>query len=214
MLDAIMGYGALALYVVLLVLLMVRLVKTKRSWLKKTLTLTLFLYLFAGLFILGYSILAMPSEPMEIQGAVLEPESLAAYAYSGDQTEALEKHGNPDGFLLLELDGKRHETWQYITEGLELTFVDGALSDASENPGLQTLKPPETLLNPGDFTTGMTPGTALAQAGLRSFIIEDTRSQWGFNGRLYYGEGLVMGFEGNRLLYMETLLQDNQKGVE
>lgn len=214
MLDAIMAYGALALYLALLVLLIVRLVKTKRNWLKKTLKLTLFLYLFAGLFILGYSILAMPSEPVEIQGAVLEPAYPAAYAFSGDQTEALEKHGDPDGFLLLELDGKRHETWHYITEGLELTFVDGALSDTSENPDLKTLKPPETLLSPGDFTTDMTPGTALSQAGLQSFIVEDTRSQWGFDGRLYYGEGLVMGFEDDRLLYMETLLQDGQKGVE
>jgi hypothetical protein len=188
--------------------------KQKRPGLKLGLVIfTLILLAGAGIYLyagwLGYQ-----EAPKRVEVKDPSSSSYTGYSLSPDQESSLLSHGYPESFTILFYEEEtssqgmqtvRLETWDYYTQGIGLTFINGNL--VSEDP-IQwdsqdpVVSPPYT---PDQFSAFMTLAEVIASAGLETYIEVPLNKELMDKGTLYYGESLSFGLQNDQLVYIEAL---------
>jgi len=164
-----------------------------------------------GIIIIAASLFITADEefPIYVENAELIEDDFDPYILSDDQKNIINTYGYPTGFTILyvgENGMDRQETWYYSKEGLVIDYFNGIkLSKAYDN-SLKDFNVEPTYNYPEDFVRGMTPGTALSQADSNSFMIVPVEDAIVNEGTLYYGEGIILGFDETGLSYVETVL--------
>lgn len=164
-------------------------------------------FLYAGW--LGYQ-----EAPKLAEEGVPDVGALETYDLATAQEALLVDYGYPEAFTILfyeeeavdaSLQDVRLETWQYYTQGVGFTFINGELTgedpmDMGDTPVLDPL--PYT---PEQFAAYMTLDQVLAAAGLDTYVEIPLEKEFLEDADLYYGEALTFGMVGGELRYIEAL---------
>lgn len=164
-------------------------------------------FLYAGW--LGYQ-----EAPKLVEEGVPDVGALETYDLAPAQEALLVDYGYPEAFTILfyeeeavdaSLQDVRLETWQYYTQGVGFTFINGELTgedpmDMGDTPVLDPL--PYT---PEQFAAYMTLDQVLAAAGLDTYVEIPLEKEFLEDADLYYGEALTFGMVGGELRYIEAL---------
>lgn len=165
------------------------------------------LYLYFGW--LGYQ---ESPKIIEVQGR--EPQFQDPYSLSAAQQDSLLNYGYPEAFTILfydeeqpggEIQTVRLETWDYYTQGMGLTFINGELTaeDPLEVGEIGTIDP--LPYYPEQFSAYMSLAEVISAAAIDTYIeipIEDDFIQ---GGVLYYANSLSFGLKDDQLVYLEAL---------
>lgn len=164
------------------------------------------IYLYAGW--TGYQEAPKLVEAGTTLGQLKEP-----YQLSSQQQDVLYARGYPEGFAILfyeeEASGKiqtvRLETWDYYTQGIGYTFLNGELSSETDlgDPELSTLEP--LAYYPEQFGAFMSLEEVLAAAGIDSYVEIPLQKEYLEGGSAYFANGLTFGLKDNELRYIEAL---------
>lgn len=165
------------------------------------------IYLYAGW--LGYK-----ESPMvvEVQEAGVQLED--PYALSPAQEEQLFSYGYPEAFTILfyeeetvsgEVAPVRLETWDYYSQDLSLTFINGDLiaEDPLEIDNLGSLEP--LPYYPEQFSAFMSLEEVITAAGIDTYVEIPLEKEFIEDGVVYYSYALTFGLKDNELLYIEAL---------
>jgi hypothetical protein len=136
------------------------------------------------------------------------------YTLSPDQESKLYEYGYPEAFTILFYDEEaaaggyapvRLETWDYYTQGIGLTFINGALTaeDPIDNTGLGALEP--LPYYPEQFDAYMNLDEVIAAAGISSYIEIPLEKDFMEGGAMYYANSLTFGLKDDQLRYIEAL---------
>ncbi|MDZ7844597.1 MAG: hypothetical protein U5K99_07345 [Anaerolineales bacterium] len=136
------------------------------------------------------------------------------YNLSEEQMTNLVNRGYPEAFTLLfyeeELVGGgvqdvRLETWDYYSQGVEITFINGDLkaTDPLEMDEIGPLAPLPYF--PEQFDAYMNLDEMLAAAGLSTYVEIPMEKAFLEGGDLYYGDSLTFGLVDGELRYLEAL---------
>ena len=165
------------------------------------------IYLYAGW--LGYT-----ESPMsvEVQNRGLQLED--PYTLSLAQEGQLFTYGYPEAFTILFYEEEtvsegvalvRLETWDYYSQGLSLTFINGDL--ISEDPldigGLGALEP--LPYYPEQFSAFMSLDEVITAAGIDTYVEIPLEKEFLDGGVSYFANSLTFGLKDNQLLYIEAL---------
>jgi hypothetical protein len=137
-----------------------------------------------------------------------------AYELSPDQRERIQLSGYPDRFLILfyqETDSSqkdlpvRLETWFYDLAGLQIIFINGSQIqesplDAAVDEGMG-----RTYYNPEMFSSWMTLDHITSAVAQTEFYRVPIQGDQGPAVELIYFQGLVVGLQNDRIMYLETL---------
>jgi hypothetical protein len=152
--------------------------------------------------------------PKLVEEGVPNVGALETYNLAPAQEALLADYGYPEAFTILfyeeeavdaSLQDVRLETWQYYTQGVGFTFIDGELTgedpiDMEDTPVLDPL--PYT---PEQFAAYMTLEQVLAAAGLDTYVEIPLEKEFLEDADLYYGDALTFGMVGGELRYIEAL---------
>ena len=164
-------------------------------------------FLYAGW--LGYQ-----EAPKLVEESVPDVGALETYDLAPAQEALLVDYGYPEAFTILfyeeeAVDASRQdvrlETWQYYTQGVGYTFINGELTgeDPIELEGSPDLDPlPYT---PEQFWSYMNLEQVLAAAGLDTYVEIPLEKEFLEDADLYYGEALTFGLKDGELRYIEAL---------
>ncbi|MDW7656812.1 MAG: hypothetical protein SCM11_06525 [Bacillota bacterium] len=147
---------------------------------------------------------------VSVEHAQYETEPFEPYVLSADQQGVIAEFGNPHGFVILFATQGRQETWFYYDEGLVLDFLGGIEIQRAPDKTLVGLSTARTPYAPHNFTSKMTPGTALSVAELDRFLVDPLQDELVENGTLYFGEGIALGFVDDGLCYVETFISKDE----
>jgi hypothetical protein len=169
------------------------------------------IYLYAGW--LGYR-----EAPMlvEVQDAKIQLED--PYQLSSAQQEVVFSRGYPEAFTILFYEEEtvgggiqtvRLESWDYYTQGIGLTFINGELTaeDPIEVPDLGTLDP--LPYYPEQFGAFMSLDDVIAAAGIDSYVEIPLEKEFLEGGVSYFAPALTFGLKDDQLLYIEALALGN-----
>lgn len=176
-------------------------------WLIALLLVAAGVYLYAGW--IGYQEAPKLIQVNNAPGQLKEP-----YQLSSQQQEVLFSHGYPQGFTILfyeeersagEIQTVRLETWDYYTQGVGYTFINGekTAEDALEGEytgSLQTLP-----YYPEQFGAFMSLEEVLAATGIESYVEVPLQKEFLEGGASYFANGLTFGLKDDELLYIEAL---------
>ena len=136
------------------------------------------------------------------------------YTLSSAQEEQLFSYGYPEAFTILFYEEKtisgsvepvRLETWDYYSQALSLTFINGDLSAEDpleiDDPG--SLDPLPYF--PEQFRAFMSLDEVIAAAGIDSYVEIPLEKEFIEDGVVYYAYSLTFGLKDNELLYIEAL---------
>jgi len=136
------------------------------------------------------------------------------YILSSAQEEQLFSYGYPEAFTILFYEEKtisgsvepvRLETWDYYSQALSLTFINGDLSAEDpleiDDPG--SLDPLPYF--PEQFSAFMSLDEVIAAAGIDSYVEIPLEKEFIEDGVVYYAYSLTFGLKDNELLYIEAL---------
>ncbi len=143
----------------------------------------------------------------------LEPHS-SPFALSSEQEKGLSTYGEPEAFTILfyeeitsdqEIQTVRLETWDYYSQGIGLTFINGEL--VSEDPIEWDNQDPLIPIpySPDQFSAFMSLDDVLAAAGIDAYIEIPLTTELLDRGNLYYADSLSFGMQDNQLVYLEAL---------
>lgn len=130
----------------------------------------------------------------------------------------LEKLGPPDAFSLRfdDLQGQtvRWETWSYFDFGTRFDFVDGELLWTIELEPIPDVAIYAHFYDPEDFRGGMT--IAQVKALLDDQVLEeiDLRAVDLEGGVALVGDQILLGFQDDRLVFVETVILTGLLGEE
>jgi hypothetical protein len=142
-----------------------------------------------------------------------EPYS-SSYELSSEQVSQLTNYGKPEAFTILfyeeetpdqEIQTVRLETWDYYTQGIGLTFVNGTL--VSEDPIEWNNQEPiiPVRYSPEQFNAFISLDDVIAATGIETYIEVPMNIDLLEKGNLYYADSLSFGMQDNQLIYIETL---------
>jgi len=165
------------------------------------------IYLYAGW--LGYKEAPMLVEVQEFSSQLQDP-----YTLSPAQEEELFSYGYPEAFTILfyeeEIIGGgiatvRLETWDYYTQGIGLTFINGELiaEDSIEINDIGSLEP--LPYYPEQFSAFMSLEEVIAAAGIESYIEIPLEKEFLEDGVSYFANSLTFGLKNGELRYIEAL---------
>ncbi|MFO8036063.1 MAG: hypothetical protein R6U57_05505 [Anaerolineales bacterium] len=174
----------------------------------------IFLILVAGGVFLYAGWLGYQEAPKLVEEGVPDIGALEMYDLAPAQETLLGDYGYPEAFTILfyeeeavdaSLQDVRLETWQYYTQGVGFTFINGELTaedpiDMEDTPVLDPL--PYT---PEQFSAYMTLDQVLASAGLDTYVEIPLEKEFLEDADLYYGEALTFGMVDGELRYVEAL---------
>ena len=165
------------------------------------------IYLYAGW--VGYK-----ESPMivEVQGP--SHQLVDTYTLSAAQEDKLFTHGYPEAFTILFYEEEtigggvqtvRLETWDYYTQGIDLTFINGDFDaeDPIEVGNLGTLDP--LPYYPEQFTAFMSLEEVIAAAGIDTYVEIPLDKEFLTGGVAYFANALTFGLKDNELVYIEAL---------
>ena len=169
------------------------------------------IWIVAGIILVLIGLLLTQGEdpPLMIENAAYEAEEPLTYRLSEDQRAVIDKHGFPDSFVILYVDGSRQETWFYFEDGIVIDYLGGIELQQGYDANMTDYDAGKTVYTPDDFVFGMTPGAALSAAGVDSFVTDPLEDELVEDGVLYFGEGIVLGFVDDELYYVETILTED-----
>jgi hypothetical protein len=164
-------------------------------------------YLFSGW--LGYQ---ESAKIIEVRSR--EPQFQDPYLISTDQQESVLNYGYPEAFTILfydeELPGGdtqtvRLETWDYYTQGIGLTFINGDLSaeDPIEISQIGVIDPLPYF--PEQFAAYMSLDEVISAAAIDSYVEIPLEDEFIQDGVLYYANSLSFGLKDGQLVYIEAL---------
>ncbi|MFO7944309.1 MAG: hypothetical protein R6U51_08445 [Anaerolineales bacterium] len=128
----------------------------------------------------------------------------------GIQTEL----GPPEAFTLLfyeeeTVDGSlcdvRLESWDYYSQGVGYTFINGELTGEDELDISEIGQLAPMPYDPEQFGAYMSLDEVLAEARLGTSLEIPLEKEFLKNGDLYYGESLTFGLVDGELRYLEAL---------
>ena len=165
------------------------------------------IYLYAGW--LGYKESPMIVEVQEPSIQLEDP-----YTLSPTQEEQFYTYGYPEAFTILfyeeetvsgKIETVRLETWDYYSQGVGLTFINGELIAEDpidiENPG--TLEP--LPYYPEQFSAFMSLEEVIAAAGLDTYVEIPLEKEFLEGGISYFAKSLTFGLKNDELMYIEAL---------
>lgn len=165
------------------------------------------LYLYAGW--LGYK-----EAPMVVEVQEYNPQLDDPYTLSPAQEEKLFTYGYPEGFTILFYEEEtlnqgvqtvRLETWEYYTQGIGLTFINGEIT--AEDPLEVTITDSLDQLPyyPQQFDAFMSLDEVLATAGIDTYVEIPLDNEFIDGGVSYFAKSLTFGLKNDELLYIEAL---------
>jgi hypothetical protein len=190
--------------------------KKKRGWTVLALgcgSVLLFILLIGGIYLyagwLGYQEAPKIIEVLESGGQLQDP-----YTLSPEQEEQLFTYGYPEAFTILfyeeetiagTVEPVRLETWDYYTQGIGLTFINGELvaEDPIDVDDIGTLDP--LSYYPEQFAAFMSLDEVIAAAGIDTYVEIPLEKEFLKDGVVYYAQSLTFGLKDNELLYIEAL---------
>ncbi len=190
--------------------------KKKRGWVVFALGcgfVFLFILLIGGIYLyagwLGYQEAPKIIDVQESGVHLHDP-----YSLSPEQEEQLFSYGYPEAFTILFYEEEtaaggvspvRLETWDYYTQGIGLTFINGELvaEDPIEVDNLGTLDPLPYF--PEQFRAFMSLDEVIAAAGIETYVEIPLEKEFLKDGVVYYSQSLTFGLKDNELLYIEAL---------
>lgn len=135
---------------------------------------------------------------------LLEPVEL-----SGAQRQILVADGRPDRFLLQFSEAMRQETWYYDKIGYTVTFRNGDIYTENSTPP-NTIDPiVSSAYQPWQFNRRMGLSELLAVSQSASFALESLDEVFEDDLSIVYLDGLDVGFNGSRVLYIRTIPLEN-----
>jgi hypothetical protein len=194
--------------------------KTKKRWvgiglgcglLILVILIGLGVFLYAGW--LGYQ--ETPKQ-VEVQKSNVQLED--PYQLSTEQEDQLFTYGYPEAFTILfyeeetisgTLQTIRLETWDYYTQGIGLTFINGELiaEDPIELGEIVTLDPLQYY--PEQFSAFMSLDEVIAAAGIDNYVEVPLEKEFIDSGISYFAHGLSFGLKNDQLMYIEALAITN-----
>lgn len=150
-----------------------------------------------------------------VQNVQIEPNStdIQKRLLSGVQRQLVSEYGYPDRFIIqffdLNLSGEavtiRQESWYYDGMGYEIVFRNGEkftdnTTEPVSAPGVQS-----TAYQPESFVRGMSLVDVLSITGENGYYAESLPSTLIEDGMIVFLKGLSIGFENERLRYVETI---------
>lgn len=164
-------------------------------------------YLYAGW--LGYK-----EAPMIVEVQNINPQLDDPYTLSPAQEEKLFTYGYPEAFTILFYEEEsieagiqivRLETWDYYTQGIGLTYINGELSaeDPIEISAIGILDP--LPYYPEQFSAFMSLDEVIAAAGIDTYVEIPLDKQLLDGGVSYFANSLTFGLKNDELLYVEAL---------
>jgi len=165
------------------------------------------IYLYAGW--LGYK-----EAPMIVEVQESSPQLQDPYALSPAQEEELFTYGYPEAFTILFYEEEavgggvspvRLETWDYYTQGIGLTFINGDLigEDLIEIDNVGALDP--LPYYPEQFSAFMSLEEVIAAAGIDTYVEIPLEKEFLEGGVSYFANSLTFGLKNDELLYIEAL---------
>ena len=148
------------------------------------------------------------SDILWIEDAQYQTESYESLDLSDEQAILVDVYGYPAGFSILyagESFQDRMETWYYPEDSLTVEFYNGLLLAAYTDDSLGGVSGGPFRVTPETLVYGITPGTALAAAGVDQFALVPAEDALLEDATLYFGTDIVLGFIDDRLCYAETL---------
>jgi hypothetical protein len=168
--------------------------------------------------ILGGSYNEYRQSPKLVQGTHLNPSALKKYTLAPDQADVVAKYGYPDSFTITfykeefapDFTGEvRDEIWRYYKDGLALSFYEGILVDQetiSDPPASWVVLP----YHPDQFFAYANLESVLATASINDYFELPLEKELVENGNLYYAPGLTFGTVNDRLVYVETIMMQEE----
>lgn len=164
-------------------------------------------YLYAGW--LGYK-----ESPMIVEVQVPSHQLVDTYILTPAHEDKLFTHGYPEAFTILFYEEEtvgggvqtvRLESWDYYTQGISLTFINGEL--AGEDPiEIENIGILEPLPNyPEQFTAFMSLDEVIAAAGIDTYVEVPLDKDFLQGGVAYFANSLTFGLKDNELVYVEAL---------
>lgn len=136
------------------------------------------------------------------------------YNLSEEQMSTLVNRGYPEAFTLLfyeeelvggEVQDVRFETWDYYSQGVQITFINGELK-GTDALDLEEIGPLASLpYYPEQFEAYMSLDAVLAAAGLKTYVEIPMEKAFLEGGDLYYGDSMTFGLVDGELRYLEAL---------
>lgn len=154
------------------------------------------------------------------EGIEINPEAAKTYPLSDDQTAIVNQYGSPDSFTITfyieefdpYYDGEvRDETWRYYAEGLVFDFYNGSLmyTNPIADPSVDWVQLP---YKPEQFTAYANLETILASAAITDIFELPLEKELVKNGKLYYAPGLSFGMVDGQLIFVETVMMQEEGG--
>ncbi len=149
---------------------------------------------------------------IEVQSKKIHYED--PYILSSPQEEQLYSYGYPDAFTILfyeeetlsgSADQVRLEVWDYYSQGLSLTFLNGDLI-TEDQLLMDTLGLVEPLMYyPEQFSAFMNLEQLIAAADIDHYVEIPLENGFVDEGVVFYSNGLTFGLKNNALIYIEAL---------
>jgi len=171
-----------------------------------------FLVFIAILAVLILAVLAcnMPSltHPAAISNMTLD--QALAVTPRDDRPEILKRMGRPDAFKLTfaSLNSKvvRYEQWSYFDDQTCMDFMNGTLVSTEKLDPLPDGSIFASEYDPQSFQAGMSPQDVTSLMGDTQLAQLDTADEGVAGGLVMAGQQILLGFDQDQLVYVETLV--------
>lgn len=151
------------------------------------------------------------NNPRLVSGFSFARQPDTGYQLSDSQQNYIDENGNPASFSILfyqhrdtngALQDNRYETWHYLDSGIQVTFLNGMLSEADSSP----LEGGEKALTykPEMFTAYMSPAQVAQSADIDEWLIIPVEDALVQNAEVYFADGLTFGFQNGELIFVEA----------
>jgi predicted nucleic acid-binding Zn ribbon protein len=140
--------------------------------------------------------------------------SFTPYNLSNDQIQSIHDYGYPDSFSILfyrqsdanhQVQDIRLETWLMMDDEIELTFLNGTLTESEVvNYHQAPYHPAE--YRPELFSANMTLNQVLTAAGVEEYLVVPLEDELLKDSEVYYTGQLMFGLKDNQLRYIETVI--------
>ena len=167
----------------------------------------------AFLLVVALGARTLRTNPRVVSGISPAAPAAAAYALSSEQQAIAAEWGVPESFAILfyqeDLDDGsigdvRYETWSYITQGQEFTFINGEQASTRPIDSLGVTVFP-TPYRPEQFAAQMSLEEVVSAAQLTSFTLVPLESSLLPGGETYFAAELTFGMIRGQLRYVEVL---------
>ena len=136
------------------------------------------------------------------------------YTLSNEQIQAIQDYGYPDAFSILfyrqnddnnQVQDIRLETWTMLDDDLELTFLNGTLTETEAmEDQLVPYYPAE--YRPELFSANMSLDEVLTAAGIEEYLVVPLEDELLKDSEVYYAGQLMFGLKDDQLRYIETVI--------